>query len=48
MSCNIEKYGEERRCTKCGYILWEEEGKTNEDILKEMVAAGYPSPECKE
>lgn len=47
-SCNIVPYGdEERLCRTCGYVLWEDKGKTNEDILNDMINSGYPSPNCK-
>lgn len=46
-SCNIVQYGEEERlCRTCGYVLWEDKGKTNEEIINDMVKNGYPKPNC--
>lgn len=47
-SCLIVQYGEvERLCKKCGYVLWEEEGKSNDEIIDNMVKAGYDAPSCR-
>jgi len=47
-SCLIVKYGEvERLCKKCGYVMWEEEGKSNDEIIDNMVKAGYDAPSCR-
>lgn len=46
-SCNIVQYGEaERLCRTCGYVLWEDKGKSNEEILNDMAKIGYPKPDC--
>jgi hypothetical protein len=48
-NCVIVQYGsEERLCRKCGYVLWDEKGKTNEEIIGNMVKSGYKSPSCYE
>lgn len=45
--CNIQPYGDEERiCKECGYVLWEEKGKKDEEIIKNMIEFGYPTPEC--
>lgn len=46
--CIIVKYGEvERLCKTCGYVLWEEKGKSNDEIIENMSKAGYEKPNCK-
>lgn len=48
MDCKLVPYGEEeRRCVKCGYITWNNE-KTDKEIIDDMIAAGYPVPNCRE
>ena len=48
-SCLIVQYGEEERlCKKCGYVLWEEKGKSNDEIINNMVKAGYDAPTCRD
>jgi hypothetical protein len=47
-SCLIVKYSEvERLCKKCGYVMWEEEGKSNDEIIDNMIKAGYDAPSCR-
>jgi hypothetical protein len=48
MDCKLVPYGEEeRRCVKCGYITWNNE-KTDKEIIDDMIASGYPVPNCRE
>jgi hypothetical protein len=48
-SCLIVQYGEEERlCKKCGYILWEKKGKSNDEIIDNMAKAGYDAPKCRD
>lgn len=45
--CNLKHYGEvEMICTKCGYVTWKDDSKTNEELIEQMVKAGYPIPDC--
>lgn len=47
MDCKLVPYGEEeRRCVKCGYITWNNK-KTDKEIIDDMVAMGYPEPDCR-
>lgn len=46
-SCRLVDYGnEEKRCLVCGYITWNSE-KTDEEIVSDMIKAGYQPPKCK-
>lgn len=47
MDCKLVPYGEEeRRCVKCGYITWNNK-KTDKEIIDDMIAMGYPEPDCR-
>lgn len=44
--CKLDDYGdEEKRCVKCGYITWNND-KTDNDIIEDMINAGYEVPDC--
>lgn len=46
-SCRFVDYGDvERRCTRCGYVIWKN-GKTDNEVLIDMISHGYPLPGCK-
>jgi hypothetical protein len=46
--CFFLKYGEvERICNNCGYVIWEKEGKSNDEIIDNMIKAGYEAPICR-
>lgn len=48
MDCKLVPYGEsEKRCVKCGYITWNNE-KSDKEIIDDMIAMGYPVPNCRE
>lgn len=44
--CKLIPYGtEEKKCIKCGYITWNA-NKTDNEIIEDMIKAGYPVPDC--
>lgn len=45
--CSFVPYGEvENRCVKCNYITWADKKKTHDEIVEDMVNAGYDRPNC--
>ena len=47
-SCTFVKYGDvEKKCTKCGYVIWHNGITDDGAILKEMMESGYGYPDCK-
>jgi len=45
--CKLVPYGkEEKRCIKCGYITWNEESKSDIEIIHNMIKQGYQKPNC--
>ena len=46
-NCPIVPYGTvERLCKRCGYVFWEDKGKTIEEIAANMANSGYDLPAC--
>ena len=45
--CNFKPYGDvEKRCLKCGYVIWVNEDKTDNEIVNDMIKLDYPKPNC--
>lgn len=46
--CQFKPYGQEEQiCKTCGYIIWNTDGNTSEDVLNKMIEIGYELPACK-
>lgn len=44
--CKLVPYGEdEKKCVKCNYITWNS-NKSDNDIIEDMINAGYDVPNC--
>lgn len=45
--CSFVPFGEvKNRCIRCNYISWADKNKSHDDIIEEMIKAGYDMPEC--
>jgi len=46
--CVIISYGEEERlCKVCGYVMWEDKGKSDDEIIDSVIKRGYEKPKCR-
>jgi len=45
--CQFIPNGEvEKRCLKCGYVIWRSTIKSDHEVVKDMIELDYPKPDC--